>query len=101
MNMALVERNRSVSWLSVIMLCCYSMICTVPYLNRNISVIFQIFVMGTYILSIYRFILRMDKTSKRTYYFISIYILLLILYKFLGVSTATLDFYFAKIKFFS
>ena len=98
--MIVVEQSkRKISWLSVVLLTCLCVIFDVPYLSRNTSVVIILGMMVLYLVSIVNCLLTMENWKKNTMYAVCLFIALEAVYKLLNISSATVDYYFATIKF--
>lgn len=87
-------------WYECILIAIMLVVNMVPYLSRNMSLIIQ-FIILIYIPSVnYKYFINLEENEKKTMYFIFLYICIGLLYRLLGISSASLDNYFTSIKFF-
>lgn len=100
MNGFAYKNESKMQWwicLFISIMCAINMI---PYLSRNASLILQFFILVVVPLVNYRNFSLLNKKEKNIFYLILIYIGVESFYKFLDISTASIDYYFTTIKFF-
>lgn len=93
------QGERKIGWESVILLASLCVIFIVPYFTRNVSVVIVLAIMALYVVSIASFFFTMESWKTNTVYTICLFIAMEAVYKVLRISSATVDYYFATIKF--
>ena len=98
--MITVSNSKGVSWAYVICVCVMIVFALIPFLSRNGSLALQFVSMVLAPLLVAKSYLSINNSERSTLILLALYISIETLYKLIGISTATVDYYFTTVKFF-